>query len=288
MDRHPPNNMAHSVHDRLLAMAKKRGRPFNELLQYYGMERFLYRLSTSGAKDRFVLKGALLMTARASLPFRPTRDIDLLGYGDNSESAITALLRDVCTQAVPDDGLRFDADSVSTERIKEDADYPGIRAKFDGFLGPARLAMQVDIGFGDQVIPAPQEIDYPVLLDFPAPRLRAYPLETAVAEKLQAMIYLGELNTRMKDFFDVWMLCRHADLKPENLHAAVALTFAHRNTAIPAEPVCFSPAFAAAKQVQWEALLRRFPGHPAPAHLTEVVRDISSTVLPIFSRLRRV
>lgn len=288
MENRKPANMAHSVHDRLLDLAKKRGRPFNELLQYYAMERFLYRLSTSAANSRFVLKGALLMTARASLPFRPTRDIDLLGQGDNSEPVIGALLREVCRKAVPDDGLRFDADSVTTERIKEDADYPGIRVKFDGFLGPARLAMQVDIGFGDQITPAPQEIDYPVLLDFPAPRLRAYPLETAVAEKLQAMVYLGELNTRMKDFFDVWMLCRHTDLTPENLQSAITRTFATRHTAIPDAPVCFSPTFAAAKQVQWEALLRRFPSHSAPTQLAEVVRDISVMVLPIFSRARRI
>lgn len=281
-----PVNMAHSVHDRLLALAKARNRPFNELLQYFGMERFLYRLSQSRAKSVFVLKGALLMTARAALPYRPTRDIDLLGRGDNSENAIRDFLQEVCLQAVPDDGLRFDAPSVATERIKEDADYPGIRAKFDGYLDKARIAMQVDVGFGDVITPAPQEIDYPVLLKFPAPRLRAYPLETAVAEKLQAMVYLGELNTRMKDFFDVWLLCRHADLDLAALRAAIAATFAHRKTDIPADPTCFSPAFAAAKQVQWTALLRRFPGHPLPAELGVVISDIRTVMDPIFEQVR--
>lgn len=276
--------MAHSVHDRLLALAKERGRPFNELLQYFGMERFLYRLSVSPAGAAFVLKGALLLTARANAPYRPTRNIDLLGHVENSEASIRERIREACLQPVTDDGLRFDADSVATERIKEDADYPGIRAKFDGHLERARIAMQVDVGFGDVVTSAPQEIEYPALLDFPTPKLQAYPLETVVAEKLQAMVYLGELNTRMKDFFDVWLLCRQAELKRTALERAVAATFKRRKTDIPDAPACFSSSFAATKQVQWTALLRRFPGNPAPGNFADVVREIRSVVDGVFSK----
>ena len=176
-----PTNMAHSVHDRLMALAKERNRPFNELLQYFAMERFLYRLSKSPAGRHFVLKGALLLTAYANLPFRPTRDIDLMGKTGNSEDNVRNLLQSACHQPVPDDGIRFDADSMEIERIKQAADYPGVRARFRGFLGSARIAMQVDVGFGDMIVPAPEAIDYPVLLGMASPCLRAYPLETAIA-----------------------------------------------------------------------------------------------------------
>lgn len=282
----PPTNWAHSVHDRLLALAKKRDRPFNELLQYYAMERFLYRLAISPAKQHFVLKGALLVTAYASIPFRPTRDIDFLGRFANSEGRVRELIETVCGQAAPGDGLRFDSGDLTTERIKEDADYPGVRAKFVCYLGRARVAMQVDVGFGDVMTPAPEEIELPVLLDAPAPRVRAYPVETAVAEKLQAMVYLGELNSRMKDFFDVWILCCRGKVRSARLRAAVAATFARRRTVIPAAPVCFTSAFAEAKQAEWRALLRKLRGSGIPDDLGKVVREIGALVNPIFQELR--
>jgi predicted nucleotidyltransferase component of viral defense system len=279
----PPVNLAHSVHDRLLELAKKRARPFNELLQDYAMERFLYRLANSPAHKHFVLKGALLLTACAGLPHRPTRDIDLLGQGDNSEANIRDLLQQACRQTVPADGLDFAPESVATERIKEDADYAGVRVRFVGHLGNARVAMQVDVGFGDVIKPGPRMLTYPVLLDFPAPRLRAYPLETAVAEKFQAMVYLGELNSRMKDFYDVWVLCRHAQLDSARLHGAICATFKRRKTPLPIDPICFSPAFAAAKQVQWRAFLRKLRITDAPDNLATVITDISTTLKPIFT-----
>ena len=282
-----PVNMAHSVHDRLMALAKERNRPFNELLQYFAMERFLYRLSKSPAGRHFVLKGALLLSARADLPFRPTRDIDLMGKTDNSEDNVRNLLQSACLQPVPDDGISFDADSMEVERIKQAADYPGVRARFRGFLGRARIAMQVDVGFGDVVVPAPEAIDYPVLLGMASPRMRAYPLETAIAEKLHAMIHLGELNSRMKDFLDVWILCRHDAVKTAGLLKAIDATFAHRKTNIPAEPVCFSPEFAKAKQAQWAAMLRKNPDSPAPRDLDKALGDIWGVIKPIFGELNQ-
>lgn len=162
-----PTNMAHSVHDRLMALAKERNRPFNELLQYFAMERFLYRLSKSPAGRHFVLKGALLLTAYANLPFRPTRDIDLMGKTGNSEDNVRNLLQSACHQPVPDDGIRFDADSMEIERIKQAADYPGVRARFRGFLGSARIAMQVDVGFGDMIVPAPRPSTIPFCWGWP-------------------------------------------------------------------------------------------------------------------------
>ncbi len=282
-----PVNMAHSVHDRLMALAKERNRPFNELLQYFAMERFLYRLSKSPVGRHFVLKGALLLAARADLPFRPTRDIDLMGKTDNSEDNVRQLLQSACLQPVPDDGISFDADSMEVERIKQAADYPGVRARFKGFLGRARIAMQVDVGFGDVVVPAPETIDYPVLLGMASPRLRAYPLETAIAEKLHAMIHLGELNSRMKDFLDVWILCRHDAVKPAGLLKSIQATFAHRKTNIPAEPVCFSPGFAKDKQPQWTAMLRKNPDSPAPRDLDKALGDIWGVIKPIFDELNQ-
>ena len=282
-----PVNMAHSVHDRLMALAKERNRPFNELLQYFAMERFLYRLSKTPANRYFVLKGALLLVARADLPFRPTRDIDLMGKTDNSEDDVRQLLQSACLQPVPDDGISFDADSMEVERIKQAADYPGVRARFRGFLGRARIAMQVDVGFGDVVVPAPEAIDYPVLLGMASPRLRAYPLETAIAEKLHAMIHLGELNSRMKDFLDVWILCRHDAVKTARLLKAIEATFAHRKTNIPAEPVCFSARFAKDKQVQWTAMLRKNPDSPAPSDLDKALGDIWRVIKPIFEELNQ-
>lgn len=280
-----PTNLAHSVHDRLMALARERNRPFNELLQYYAMERFLFRLSKSPAGRHFVLKGALLLVARADLPFRPTRDIDLLGKTDNSEDNVRNLLQSACLQPVPDDGIRFDVDSLEVERIKQAADYPGIRIRFKGFLGRARIPMQVDVGFGDVVVPAPMAIDYPVLLGMPSPRLRAYPPEAVIAEKLQAMIHLGELNSRMKDFLDVWTLCRHGAVKPSGLRKAIQATFAHRKTVVRPEPVCFSPEFAREKQVQWNALLRKNPDSPAPRDLGAVIQDIRDAIGPVFTEL---
>jgi hypothetical protein len=233
-----------------------------------------------------VLKGALLLTAHSAAPFRPTRDIDLLGRFDSSEGKVRELIETICRQEVPDDGLRFDTTGLTTERIKEDADYPGVRVQFVCYLGRARVAMQVDVGFGDAMTPAPLEIDYPVLLDQPVPRLRAYSIETAVAEKLQAMVYLGELNSRMKDFFDIWMLFHHEEVAPVRLGAAIAATFARRKTAVSPDAVCFTSAFAEAKQKEWRALLRKFPDSGIPDDLGIVIRDIRSVVHPVFQELQ--
>lgn len=215
----------------------------------------------------------------------PPRDIDLLGQGDNTEATIRDVMQQICRQAVPADGLRFDPESVTTERIKEDADYAGVRAQFIGLLGNARISMQVDVGFGDVITPAPYTIEYPVLLDFPVPRLRVYPLETAVAEKLHAMTYLGELNTRMKDFYDVWMLCQHATLDPQRLKAAIGATFERRKTLISRAPVCFSPEFASAKQIQWRAFLRKLRIANVPENLATVTQSIRETIGTILQEL---
>ncbi|MBW2593251.1 MAG: nucleotidyl transferase AbiEii/AbiGii toxin family protein [Deltaproteobacteria bacterium] len=213
-------NMSASVRQRLLNRARSDHRPFNELLQYYAMERFLYRLSQSVHVDRFILKGALMLRVWRSPELRPTMDIDMLGVTSNEKVDIVAQIQDILTVDVETDGLAFDPDSIQAERITEDADYEGIRIRFLGELGTARINMQIDIGFGDVVYPEPEESDFPTMLNSPVPRLLCYSRESSIAEKFEAMVKLGMLNSRMKDFYDIWLLSRQFDFDGAKLAAA--------------------------------------------------------------------
>jgi len=215
-------NIAASVHQRLLNKAREASRPFNELLQHFAIERFIYRLSKSPHADRFVLKGALMFSAWTGSMSRPTMDIDLLGKIRNSLESIVAVVKDACEIKVENDGIVFHKDTVSAARITEDADYKGIRVLVRGNLGSTRLFLQVDIGFGDVIIPGPSKVKYPVLLDFPPPELDGYTMESTVAEKFQAMMKLGLLNSRMKDFYDIWFLSRNFDFKWEKKRRSLA------------------------------------------------------------------
>ncbi len=184
-------NVAASVRARLANHATQTERPFQEVLQYYAMERLLYRLSRSSHASSFVLKGALMLRVWGAAAQRPTKDVDLLGQTSNSVEHIARVFRDVCAVDVEADGMVYDSGSVTGSLIKEDAEYHGVRVKFLATLERARAPMQVDIGFGDRLVPAPETIDFPTILDFPAPRLRGYRRETVVAEKLHAMVFLG-------------------------------------------------------------------------------------------------
>jgi len=276
-------NQAASVHQRLLNLAKIRGRPFNELLLYYAIERYLYRLSQSPYRDRFVLKGALTLLVWQTPITRPTRDIDLLGRISNDLVAVKAVVSEICQQAVADDGLIFDPSTVTTERIAEDADYEGARAKFQGRLGNARLAMQIDIGFSDVITPAPVAIHYPALLGHASADLMAYNRETAVAEKLEAMVSLGQLNSRMKDFFDLWLLAKHHDFDGPLLKEAISHTFARRQTNIVTAPICFADTFATepSKAAQWAAFLRNGQLAGVPSSFVDVVGVVRDFLRPL-------
>jgi len=283
----PMKNVAHSVRQRLINEAKRTGRLYNEIEQYYAMERFLYRLAQSEHGDRFVLKGALLFTLWQGSRFRPTRDIDLLGRLDNSQEAVGNVFRAVCNQDVPDDGLVFDPASVATLAIAEDADYQGVRVNMEGRLGTSRIRIQVDIGFSDVVVPVPVEADYPTILDYPPPRLKAYSRESVIAEKLEAMVSLGEGNSRMKDFADLWHLSRNFDFEGPVLTKAIASTFQRWQTTISAQPTAFAAGFAQldTKQAQWKAFLRRTAPQGIPEGFGEVVADIATFLGPILSHL---
>ncbi len=279
--------MAASIRQRLLDKARETGRPFNELLQYFAMERFLYRLSKSPYANNFVLKGALMLTVWEAPLTRPTLDIDLLGRIDNRIETIVRVTKEICLQEVEPDGIAFDIATIEAEHIAEDADYEGIRVRFRGSLGTARIVMQLDIGFGDVVIPSPEPTNYPGLLDLPAPHLRGYTRESTIAEKFQAMVKLGILNSRMKDFFDIWLMLRQFDYNGVTLAEAILKTFSRRGTKIPAEPLALTDTFAkdTTKAAQWRGFLRRNRLSEAPKDLAEVIISISAFLKPISERL---
>ena len=276
-------NLPASVHARLLNQARSTNRPYQELLQYYAMERFLYRLSQSPHHSRFVLKGALMLHVWNAPLARATKDIDFLGRLDNSLDAVERIVRDLCTIDVEPDGMMFDPASVKAERIKEDADYEGVRVRFIGQLARSRVTMQIDVGFGDVVTPDAETIAYPTLLDFPAAELSGYPRETVVAEKFQAMVYLRTMNSRMKDFYDLWFLANKFSFDGALLAKAITATFANRGTEIDMAPIAFTAAFTeqASTLAQWTAFRNRLASTPMPDRLADVIVVLSTFLLPV-------
>ena len=280
-------DIAASVRQRLLNESKKKNRPFQELLQYFAMERFLYRLSRHSQSDRFVLKGALLMTAWGTAESRPTVDIDLAAKTSNDHDLIRQWIQDLCAVSFEEDGLVYDAASIIIERIKEDADYEGVRIRFEATLARARVPMQIDIGFGDVITPHPSKLEYPVILDLPAPRLLAYPRETVIAEKLEAIAVLGLLNSRLKDYFDIWLLSRMYPFDGAILSGAVKATFQNRATAITARPVGLTRKFSedTARQTQWTAFRKRGRFPNAPDELAALVEAVAKFTSPLLDAL---
>lgn len=257
--RHP-SNLPASIHQRLLNQAKQEGRPLQELLQYFVIERFLFRLSQSPHATKFYLKGALMLRLWDSPLSRPTIDVDLMGQTVLSSDALEKTIRDVCEQKVPDDGCLFDSSTVRAQAIRIDDHDGGIRVEFIAHIGRMRLSMQVDVGFGDVVVPGPVSIDFPVLLDFPSPHLLGYSRESAIAEKFQAMVILDSANSRMKDFYDIWLLAGTHRFDGTVLSQAITATFARRQTAFPIEvPTGLQDSFAEdrTKQTQWNAFVRK-------------------------------
>jgi hypothetical protein len=282
-------DVAASVRQRLSNNAMATRRPFQEVLQHYAMERFLYRLAQSPHLDKFVLKGALMLSVWRAPTTRPTRDIDLLGCMPNDPDAVASVIREVCQQRVEPDGLVFDPQSVTGQVIKEDADYEGVRIAFRGTLQNSRIAMQIDVGFGDVIVPGALITEYPTILDQTAPRLRGYSRETTAAEKFEAMVKLGSFNSRMKDFFDIWLLSRQFEFDGRLLARAIQETFANRGTSLPVRPTALTAEFATdrTKQSQWQAFLQKSRLTMAPASLAQVVQSLASFLGPVVERLRR-
>lgn len=253
-------NLPASIKARLANLAREQKEDFQELLSRYGRERLLYRLGASEYRQSFILKGALLFAYWTGAPHRPTRDMDLLSYGAPDIAVLEKVFRDLCAVEVQPDGLVFQADSVNGERIKDEEKYEGVRLHMTALLEKSRIPLQIDVGFGDRVVPEPEEIDFPTLLDFPTPHLKSYTRESMVAEKFEAMVKLGMLNTRMKDFFDVWTVSREFAFDGATLSRAVKTTFETRGTAVPNKPpLALSPEFRddREKNAQWKAFLNK-------------------------------
>ncbi len=275
--------LAASVHQRLLDKARETDRPFNELLQYFAIERFIYRLSRSAHAKRFILKGALMLPVWSGTASRPTRDIDCLGSMDNDLDAIASKVRKICRVSTTPDGMAFDAESVTVNRITEDAGYGGARVKLQSNLGNARVSIQMDIGFGDMIIPGPESLVYPGLLDFPRAKLRGYSKESVIAEKYHAMVKLGVLNSRMKDFYDIWLLSNTYDFRGDILAKAVTKTFSNRNMSITSNPTVFESSFGKdnARNTQWMGFIGRTRLNDVPKTFSEVSSSTRRFLRPV-------
>jgi predicted nucleotidyltransferase component of viral defense system len=285
MTERPIKNIAASVRQRLLNQAKQDRRPFNELLQYYGMERFLYRLSQSLYAKQFVLKGGLMLRVWNASESRPTMDIDMLGRTSNDPNQIIRQMQEIIALTVEPDGMAFDPASLVTEPITKDADYQGVRVRCLGYLDRAKVNIQLDLGFGDVVFPQPEVSMLPTLLDYPAPQLLCYSRESVIAEKFEAMLKLGALNSRMKDFYDLWLLSQQFDFDGVKLTEAIRLTLDHRETALSDSILPFSAEFVRDKQVQWVALCKRLGRERTPTEFASVVAVIREFLAPLVAAL---
>ncbi|MCK5358737.1 MAG: nucleotidyl transferase AbiEii/AbiGii toxin family protein [Elusimicrobiales bacterium] len=280
--RNDIKNIKASVRALLQNKAKEINRPFAEVLQYYGMERFLYRLSQSKYADKFILKGALMFIVWDMPERRTTLDIDFLARYDNQVSSIEKIIKDICKIIDISDGLIFDYKKVKGKRTKEDADYEGVRIKFLGLLDRARIPMQIDIGFGDSIYPKSKIIKYPAILDFPNPKLKGYPAESVVSEKFEAMITLGSLNSRMKDFYDVWLMLNQFEFHGTRLIEALKRTFKNRKTPLPHNSPLFVEEIYDEKsdrQILWKAFLNKGNIKSVPKTLNTIAGEIEKFLI---------
>ena len=278
-------NIGHSVFQRLLNHARTRGEDFNLVLFRYAIERLLYRLSISPHADKYILKGASLFLVWKGQNYRVTKDADLLGSGPSDAGYITGVFRELCHNTIEDnDGIDFMPDTVRAIPIREEQAYDGIRVTLMGMLHQARIPLQVDIGFGDAVTPEPERIEFPTLLDAPPPKLLAYPRYTMVAEKVEAVVCLGVANSRMKDFYDLWLMSRLFEFDGRTLCDAIRNTFKRRSTLLPdGLPMAFTNEFSKdmQKQTQWRAFVRKFKPEEVSGDFDDVIADLTVFLMPV-------
>ena len=283
-------NVAASIAARIKNWATANSRTFQHALNRYATERFFARLETSAFADRFVLKGGNLFVVWLSgKDYRPTMDADFLCRGRNmDESGMASAFRGICQIQLPSDGISFAEKSIEVEPIREDTKYGGQRVTLKAYIGNIRIPLQFDIGFGDAVTPSPERVEYPAMLDFPSPKINAYPMATAVAEKCAIMVELGFENSRMKDYYDVWTVLNRFEIPDGDLCKAISRTFARRGTITTDEaPLCFTEAFAVdqRKAVQWKAYLRKNQiTEDCPNDFAEVARFVARKLLPLVQR----
>lgn len=287
----PAKDLASSVRSRLTALAKEERAAVEEVLVRYARERFLYRLACSPHRDRFVLKGAVLFYVWSDQPHRATRDIDFTGYGSFTAEEVRSVFRDICLTGVEPDGLDFDPQGIQVEEIRDDHEYGGVRVKLRPRLGRARLPLRIDIGVGDVVTPDPVHFRYPTLLsDLGTPELRGYPPEVVVAEKLHTVVRLGLINSRMKDYYDLYVLSQEHEFDGSTLGDAIAATFARRSTDVPVEvPLGLSDGFVAdaGKQSQWRYFVARNQLAHDDIGLADVVVALRTFFMPLLEVLAR-
>lgn len=284
MKKPEPKNMAASVRDRLKNLMGSTGQDYTALLTRFTIERFLYRLSVSRHRERFVLKGALLFALwQEEALHRITRDLDLLGFGESSINGLEQVFREICAIDAPDDGVVFHPDTVRAEPIRAHELYVGMRLMLEATIGSARTRLQADVGFGDATAVDPIESEFPSLLDLPCPKIRAYRMETTIAEKYQAAVSLGLLNSRMKDFFDFYYLGRHFSFDGQRLADSISATFKRRGAELPEGiPAGFGSAFRSdpGRQAVWKSFWKKSVRLDPPLPLEEAVSFAASFVIP--------
>ena len=281
-------SLAESIRQRLLNLAHKKAEPFDLILTRYGLERLLYRIGQSKWKNNFLLKGAMLFSLWYDSPRRPTKDLDLMIYGKGDAEYLKKVFQSICNMKVESDGIEYIAETVTCTEIREKNIYHGIRIKLMATLAGANIRLQIDIGFGDAVFPEPEEITYPTLLELPAPRIHSYSMYTVVAEKFQAMATLGILNSRMKDFFDVWLMAGEFEFSGLVLCSAIKSTFKRRDILLPLEtPVALTEAFAVDKFkiIQWDAFIRKNRIHIKEKSLADIIDFLHGFLMPPVSAL---
>lgn len=278
-----------SIQGKLLNLARKTGKPYGELLLYYGMERFLYRLSESMHRDEFILKGGLVFRGWGMIFRRPTRDMDLRDFTVNSARNLMSIVQEICVFDVEEDGMTFLNDSVRVEEVQVDADYRGLRVSFTGTLGRSRIPIQIDISFADEIVPRPVEVVYPTLLGMPSPRLFGYPPEAVVAEKLLTMVVLDELNNRMKDFYDLWQITSRLSFDGKVLQRAIRTAFQKRHINLPdALPQALTDDFVTQRRPLWQTFLGKFlPDSEVHQDFGEVIGDLRTFLSPMLESLRK-
>lgn len=286
MTQNKKTDTAASVLQRLLNQARANKEDFNHLLNRYGMERFLYRLSISSYSEEFILKGASLFLVWQEQSYRVTKDADFLSFGDPDLDRLSEIFKEICDIECPvKDGIVFSSGSIKVQAIREEQAYDGVRISLSGALNKARVSLQIDVGFGDVVTPSPEMIEYPSLLEFPKPKLRAYSRYSVVAEKVEAMVTLGMANSRMKDFYDVWLMSKLHEFEYKILKQALENTFSRRQTKIPdKEPLALTAEFYndSQKQQQWKAFLRKTKIKDKPDDLELIIAELTTFILPIF------
>ena len=273
--------LAESVYNRLKNIALKKKRPTQEILVYYAMERFLYRLSLSQHKNSFFLKGGLMLKVWNPDTHRATMDIDLLAKAANSIDTITRIIREICDYSVQPDGIIFQKQDIRVVESQIETEYIGLSARFSAQLFTAKLPMRLDVGFSDKIFPKPAELSYPTLLDFPQPQLRGYTPETMIAEKIDAIIKLGFVNTRMKDFYDIWLMLNRFQIQPETMKPILQEVLSNRKTIVDKPPHAFSEAFYKSPRTieRWEFFLKNIG--EKNLSLEDVILSLQDFFLPI-------